>query len=255
MGDVHAGFALALVGFFFPFWSGLALVPAMAPMRLTSAPSAGHGAAAVGASGVAASILLPVCRRYWPSTTTCSFAARPLSISAWAPWVWTTVTVAHLDRLVRLHDPGIIAALGTVLHHGRRHHGQAVLAGSRPGRCALTNCPGQSAPSWHSGRSPSASPSPVVVIDLVVDQFEHAVGQHGLVLSRPKAMTGRLFARRPGPWSRTADCRPASVKITEIGWIWVMVTNRPLLSDAWMMLPISTLRIPVRPSIGELIVV
>jgi len=45
------------------------------------------------------------------------------------------------------------------------------------------------------------------------------------------------------------------LKITEIGCNWVMVTMTELVSEAWTMLPSSTWRMPVRPSIGATMVV
>ena len=84
--------------------------------------------------------------------------------------------------------------------------------------------------------------------DLVVDEVELAFIELDLVVlavgeDRERPL-GHLLLDFRQDWFRGSE------KISEIGWIWV-TTTRPLGSVGWMMLPISTWRMPVTPSIGE----
>ena len=68
---------------------------------------------------------LPGCSLYCPSTTTCSLAVSPESISAWPSLICATLTGRICHRAVGIDDVGVGSLLA--LLHGRRRDGQAVV--------------------------------------------------------------------------------------------------------------------------------
>ena len=68
----------------------------------------------------------PFSTRDWPSSTTVSPAARPLSITAWLSTMRLTVDLALLGVLVGLHDENI-RAIGAVLHRAIGQHDRVAI--------------------------------------------------------------------------------------------------------------------------------
>ena len=187
------------------------------------------------------------CSLYCPSTTTCSPAFRPGSISASPSADLRDLERADRDRAVGFDDIGI-GAVRTLLHD-RGGDGQAVMPGRRASSRALTEFT-RPQPCGLVGKGCLELDRAGGLQNLVVDQREYA-----LVPAR-SYRPGYRRGREAASWSLAAAGGSAAappsgrVKISEMGSSCV-TTTRPLVVVGLMMLPTSIWRIPTTPSIGE----